>query len=203
MSIDHNAVLEAFKSVGLYGDSETGLIRRTGVLLSIAPVDYWVSRELDFIHRMGATALKLSENVLIDAAHWCAYGTFGSVMASPEWAAVIAPQVKTVHDRLDGLVAVTNCLGWGHISQYQLDEQNQTLELTVEHSYYVDYWVGKYGKAERPICHMWTGIAAGYMDLLFGSKVHEFTAEELVCAAVAGGTQCRFRAERLKRKFAL
>lgn len=203
MSIDHKAVREAFQGMGLYGDPESGLMRRFGVLLNIAPVDYWVARELDFIRKMGAAALKLSEKVLIDAAQWCAHGTFGGIMASAEWAAMIAPQIKTVHDKFDGLVAVTNCLGWGHISQYQLDESNQTLEFTVEHSYYVGYWLDKYGKAERPICYMWTGVAAGYMDLLFGSKVHDFTAEEVACAAVDGGTQCRFRAERLKTKFAL
>jgi hypothetical protein len=203
MSIDHNAVREAFLSMGLYGDPESGLMRRFGVLLNIAPVDYWVARELDFISKMGASARKLSENVLIDAAHWGAYGTFGGIMASAEWAAMIAPHIQTVHDKLDGLVAVTNCLGWGHISQFQLDEQNQTLELTVEHSYYVGYWLDKYGKSERPVCYMWTGVAAGYMDLLLGSKVHDFTAEEVECAAVTGGTRCRFRAERLKKKFAL
>ncbi|MGC8880142.1 MAG: V4R domain-containing protein, partial [Anaerolineae bacterium] len=97
----------------------------------------------------------------------------------------------------------TNCLGWGRISHFQLDEPNQTLELTVEDSYYVGYWLDKYGKSERPICSMWTGVTAGYMDLLFGNKIHEFTAEEVECAAVTGGKQCRFRAERLKKKFAL
>ena len=203
MSIDHNAVREAFLAMGLYGDPETGLMRRFGVILNMAPVSYWVSRELDFIAKMGASALKLSENVLIDAAQWCAYGTFGGIMASQEWAAMIAPQIKSVQDKLDGLVAVTNCLGWGHISQYKLDERNQTLDFTVEYSYYVGYWLDKYGKSERPICYMWTGVAAGYMDSLFGSKVHEFTAEEVRCAAVTGGTQCEFHAERVKKKFGL
>jgi predicted hydrocarbon binding protein len=98
---------------------------------------------------------------------------------------------------------LTNCLGWGKIIKHNLDEDRQELEITVDSSYYIHFWLAKYRKPDYPICHMWTGTAAGYMDVLFGQKVHDFVGEEVTCAARDGGTQCVFQARRVKKKFGL
>jgi len=204
MVVNQQEIPEAFLSLGLYGDEQTGLLRRFGVILNNSQVSFLVGRELEFIRQMGGeSARSVSEKVLIDAAQWCANATFSGIMASPEWAQMIEPTIKSVQDRMDGLVAITNCLGWGKISSYKLDEAKQELEFTVDYSYYVDYWLKRYGKSNYPICYMWTGVAGGYMDLLLGSKVNEFTGEEVSCGAQTGGNQCVFRAKRLKKKFGL
>jgi predicted hydrocarbon binding protein len=123
-------------------------------------------------------------------------------MDSKEWAGLVEPMIENTQDRLEGLVAVTNVLGWGHISSWDLNEETQELTFQVDYSYYVKNYLDKHGTSEHPICYMWTGVAGGYMDLLFGKKVHEFTGEEVQCGAM-GADACVFKAKRLKKKFAM
>ncbi len=202
MPIDHDSVRKAFLSSGLFGDEKNGLLRRYGMFFSASPVDFLVFREFEFIEQIGSEASKqIAEKVLIDAAQWCAYGTFGGIMASPEWKSLIEPNLNGIQDRLSGLVAITNCLGWGKIIDWSLDQASKTLSLTVENSYYVGAFKRRYGKTTaNPICYMWTGVAAGYMDLLFGQHPNTFTATEKTCAAAKNDT-CTFEAKLAKEVF--
>lgn len=202
MAVDHAKVRDGVLSLGLTGNEETGLLRNFGVILANNPVDYLVDREIEFIKLLGDTAKPLAERVLIDAAQWCANATFGGIMASGEWAGLVQPMIENTRDRLEGLIAVTNCLGWGHISAWELNEDLPELTFTVKDSYYVKTYVDRYGLSDRPICYMWTGVAGGYMDLLFGKKVNEFTGEEIQCGGRGEG-QCVFRARRIRKKFAM
>ena len=202
MAGDHEKIREGVMGLGLIGAEDTGLLRSFGVILANNPVDYLVDRELDFIKLLGDSARPLAEKVLIDAAQWCANATFGGIMKSPEWAGLIEPMIANTKDRLEGLIAITNVLGWGHISSWELNEDAQELTFRVDYSYYVKNYIDKHGKADHPICYMWTGVAGGYMDLLFGKKVHEFTGEEVECGAM-GADACVFKSKRLKKKFAM
>lgn len=202
MTIDQVGIRKAVMELGLFGDEKTGILRRFGVILSALPSTLYVYREFDLIQQMGGEpSRKLAEKVLIDAAQWCANGTFGGIMASPEWKALIEPQIQNMQDRLQGLIAITNCLGWGLISDYKLDESAKTLQMTVKHSYYIEAYKKRYGKnSEHPVCYMWTGVAAGYLDLLFGQKPNTFVAIETACAARSGDV-CVFEAKMSKTKF--
>ncbi len=201
--VDHDVVREAVSSLGLFGDETTGLLHRFGVILNASPVNYLVGRELDFINAFGGASKSLSEKVLIDAAQWCANATFQGIMDSSEWAQLIAPTVTSIPTRLDGLTAIINCLGWGKIADVQLNEDTMELQFKVYSSYYVNYWLDRFGKADHPICYMWTGVAGGIMDLMYGSKVNEFTGEEVSCGAVTGDDFCVFRARKVRKKFGL
>lgn len=203
MALDHDAIREAVFSLGLFGDEDRGILRRFGVILGINSVDFLIDREAEFIEQQGESSLKFAEKVLIDAAQWCCNATFGGIMDSPEWGELIEPQISSPSDRFDGLVAITNCLGWGKITDdWKLDEENETLEFTVEHSYYKEPWIKRFGKSDRPICYMWIGVAGGYLDLLFGDKVHDFEGKETKCTAM-GDDVCVFTAEKVKKKFGL
>lgn len=202
MSIDHGKIREGVMSLGLVGAEDTGLLRTFGVILANNPVDYLVDRELDFIKLLGDSARPLAEKVLVDAAQWCANATFGGIMNSAEWAGLVEPMIENTRDRLEGLIAITNVLGWGHISRWELDEEKQELAFQVDYSYYVKNYLDRYGESDVPICYMWTGVAGGYLDLLFGKKVHEFTGKEVRCGAM-GADACVFEAKRIKKKFAM
>ncbi len=202
MTINSDEIREAFLTLGLVGDEETGILRRFGVILACNSVDFLIEREIEFINSLGSKALKLGEKVLIDAAQWCANATFGGIMDSEEWAQLIEPNISTISDRFDGLVAITNCLGWGKITSYELDEEKEELKFVVDYSYYIEPWVDRFGKTDRPICYMWTGVAGGYLDLLFGSKPHDFVGDETECAAM-GASSCVFSAKKLKKKYGI
>jgi hypothetical protein len=193
MAVNHEEIRQAVLALGLAGDEEDGMLVRFGVILASNPVDYLVLRELEFVRSLIKTA-RIGEKLLVDAAQWCANATFGGIMASEEWAAVVAPMVNNTQDRLEGLIAVTNVLGWGHIAEWNLDETRKQLSFRVNYSYYIDAWRERYGAAERPICFMWTGVAGGYMDLLLGNRVNQFHGREVECGAITGKDYCLFEA---------
>jgi predicted hydrocarbon binding protein len=203
MAIDHDKIREGVLGLGMVGTEDTGLLRTFGVILANNPVDYLVDRELEFINLLGGTALPLAEKVLIDAAQWCANATFGGIMDSSEWAGLVQPMIEKPADKLEGLFAVTNVLGWGHISDWDLNEETQELNFKVEHSYYVKNWIARYGKSDRPRCYMWTGVAGGYLDLMYGERVHDFIGEETECGCVTGKDECVFTAKKVKKKYSM
>lgn len=202
MAINADEIRKAFLTLGLVGDEKSGILRRFGVILASNSVDFLIDREMDFIESLGTKATKIGEKVLIDAAQWCANATFRGIMDSEEWAKLIEPNISTIKDRFDALVAVTNCLGWGKISSYELDETKKELKFVVDYSYYVEPWLKKSGKQNHPICYMWTGVSGGYLDLLFGSKPNDFVGEETECAAM-GAPHCVFIAKKLTDKYGL
>ncbi|MDZ7262268.1 MAG: 4-vinyl reductase [candidate division KSB1 bacterium] len=194
-------IQKALLSMGLRGDPENGLLRAFGVILAINTVDYLVDRELEYLN-VFPKAERMVENSLVDAAQWCANATFGGIMQSKEWASLVEPMIQTRKDRLDGLVAITNCLGWGRIDQIELDEEKQQLKMIVKHSYYVDSYLKRYGRSQKPRCYMWQGVAAGYLDLILGSKVHDFEAKEVKCGCM-GDEYCEFHSRPVPKLFDL
>lgn len=201
MAVNAQQIMDGVLGMGLRGDPSTGLLRSFGVILAINSVDYLVERELEYLHKY-PNALEMVERSLVDAAQWCANATFGGMMKSPEWAGLCEPMINGAADRLAALHAVQNCLGWGRISVWQLDEAQKCSRTVVRHSYYVDAYLRRYGKSDRPRCYMWTGVAAGNLDLLFGGKVHDFEAVETQCATM-GADCCVFEARPVARMFDL
>ncbi|HNW31514.1 MAG TPA: 4-vinyl reductase [Caldisericia bacterium] len=202
MTIDQAGIRKTVLDLGLFGDEKTGILRRFDIMLSAFPTAFYVYRELALVKAMGGEpSRKLAEKVLIDAAQWSANQIFSGVMASPEWKSLIEPKIQNMQDRLQGMIAITNCLGWGFVTDCKLDESAKTLQLTVKNSYYIDAYKNRYGKnSDYPICYMWTGTAGGYMDLLFGQKPNTFVATETTCAAKSGDI-CVFEAKISKTKF--
>lgn len=201
MAVDSQKIMDAVLGMGLRGDSETGLLRAFGVILAINTVDYLVDRELEYLGKY-PDALGMIEKSLIDAAQWCDNATFGGMMKSEEWAQLCDPMITSKTDRLEALHAVQNCLGWGRIVDYEFDEANKHYKMIVDHSYYVDNYIKKYGKSDRPRCYMWNGVAAGNMDLILGSKVHDFEAEEVKCGCMGEGP-CEFIVKPVSQMFDL
>jgi predicted hydrocarbon binding protein len=201
MAIDTEQIREKIFSPYWRGDPTTGLIRRFGMNFNSAPVSFLVGREVEFIHTLGPSSRSLSEKVLIDAAQWDAYSIYSAVMASLEWADLIGPDRNSPIKQLEGLVALTNCFGWGRIVNPILDVTAQEIRFSVVDSYYVEYWRRKFGLAEQPVCILWTGVAGGLLDTILGNRIHEFEGEELDCAAKSGDPVCMFKASKAKRKF--
>lgn len=201
MAVDAQKIMDGVLGMGLRGDPDTGLLRGFGVILAINTVDYLVDRELEFLKEY-PDALEMVEKSLIDAAQWCDYATFGGMMKSPEWAGLCDPMISSKQDRLEALHAVQNCLGWGRISDFEFDEEKQHYKMVVEHSYYVDNYIKKNGVSDKPRCYMWNGVAGGNMDLLLGSKVNDFTAEEVKCGCM-GDDKCEFIVKPVPKLFDL
>ncbi len=117
-SVDEDAIIKAVSGLPLFGKSgmnDTGLIDAFGVVLTNHFADYYnyISYESYFGMIKAGMSLEQTQDVFVQGGHVCAFNTFGGIMSSPEWDAVVRPMCKTDEDWIHGMVAIANALGWG------------------------------------------------------------------------------------------
>lgn len=117
-NVDEDAIINEVSGLPLFGTSDvdaTGLIDAFGVVLTNHFADYYNKISYDSYYGMIESGMPKSEveAVFIQGGHICAFNTFGGIMSSPEWDAVIKPMCKDEIDWIHGMIAVINALGWG------------------------------------------------------------------------------------------
>ncbi len=170
-TIDEGAIHQALAGLDFSGNEE-GLIPRFGVMLTDHFANYYNRISFEFVQRMKQTGLlDYAEELLIEAGHRCAFNTFGGIMTSPEWDAVVLPQCQKREDWIYGICSVINVLGWGVWRVHEVSPEHLVLRI------YDDYesrgYVAMYGRATRNICYLAMGGAAGLMNLVFSGNIHE------------------------------
>lgn len=215
MTIDEKTIVEAVSSLGIRGNEE-GLIPAFGLHLTQLFADYYnrisfaVARELE-----GSGLEEDARSLLVEAGHVCAFNTFGGIMLSAEWDAVVAPMIETREDWIRGMVAVINAFGWG---RWRIEELSPARELrmSIERSYECEGWVRDYPIGSATRCYLATGGVAGLMNLLYVGDItgrptldedyyrklfrggDAFTAVETHCLA-RGDARCEIVARRAGR----
>ncbi len=170
-SVDEAAILGALGTLDFSGNEE-GLIPRFGVMLTRHFASFYNRISFEFLRRMGKTGLlDAAEMLLVDTGYRCAFHTFGGIMTSAEWDAVIRPQCKTRADWVHGMVATVNALGWGVWRVSELSEDRVVVRI------YDDYescgQLDMYGRSERPVSHLAAAAVAGTMNLIYAADIHE------------------------------
>ncbi len=215
-SVDEAAIISACAGLPLSGDRE-GQIHAFGVSLTRHYANYYnllsyrFDREME--EKAGEGAAMAARLLLVEAGLVCAFNTFGGIMESAEWEALIKPQCRTREDWAYGMVAVVNALGWGRWSIAEL-QPGARLEVVVDGSYESNGYLSAYGKSSTPRCYLATGGVAGLANLLYNADILErpsltpefyeqtfknpglFVGREVECRAM-GAPACRFVAERL------
>ena len=177
-TIDESSIIEAVSGlplVGRYGENETGLIDGFGVSLTQHFADYYNIISYETYHAMLAAGLprEAAAEVFIQAGHVCAFHTFGGIMESPEWYAVVAPMCKTREDWIHGMVAVINALGWG-TWRIESIKPEQQLVLRIYNSYEgVGYQRLYHQTDEREISFLAMGGAQGLAHLLWKIDIRD------------------------------
>jgi len=170
-NVDESSIIKAVRALDFDGNEE-GLIPRFGVMLTLHFANFYNRVSFEFVRRMQDTGvLAEGERLLVEAGHRCAFNTFGGIMSSAEWDAVVGPQCKSKEDWVHGMVAVTNCLGWG--TWRVADLSADRLVLHVYDGYESRGYLGMFGKAERPVSYLACGGAAGLMNLVYNGDIHE------------------------------
>lgn len=215
-SVDEAAIMAACAKLPLSGDVE-GRISAFGVSLTRHYANYYNLLSYRFDQQMfslaGEAAALAARMLLIEAGHVCAFHTFGGIMQSAEWDALIAPQCETREDWAYGLTAVVNALGWGRWSIADL-QPGRRLEMQVDGSYESNGYLGMFGKSDSPRCYLATGGVAGLMNLLYNADITTrpqltpefytatfkspslFVGREVECRTM-GAPACRVVAERI------
>lgn len=211
MAIDEGAIVAACSQLPLIGN-EDGLIPAYNLYLTRHYADYYNTISYETVRRLEsahAEGLGEAERNLTEAGHVCAFNTFGGIMMSPEWDAVVRPMIETREDWVRGIVAVVNSLGWGRWRITGL-EPGARLELAIDNSYESTGWLARYARSTRPRCYLAAGGCAGIMNLVYHADItgrpaltpaffreifHErpgsFRATEVECRTT-GAPACRF-----------
>lgn len=198
MAINESKIIEGIHGLKLEGD-ENGLIKRFGVLLNNTHIDYYNDFSFGFeravIESNGEEFAPIVRQLLIYAAQDCAVNTFFGITISDEWKGLVQPMIKNDEDRIRGLVAVENALGWAKNEFVELIP-GEKLILRSHGGYEEEGYRKKYGTTDHGVCYMLTGVAAGFMDLMYGSGIGPenlgtFKAEEIKCRA-KGDDHCEF-----------
>jgi len=176
-TIDYEAIRQALTNMNLQGDSKTGLIDAFGVFLTRMYANYYclISYKLLrlFENKMGSDGLPLAAQLLTEAGHVCAYNTFGGVMQSAEWNAMIKPMIQNKEDWTHGITAVVNAFGWGFWEIEEL-EPNQKLKMKIVSGYEPNNYLAHFDNhTELPISFLASGGVAGIMNLVYNTSITE------------------------------
>ncbi|MEJ2591786.1 MAG: hypothetical protein P8178_10360 [Candidatus Thiodiazotropha sp.] len=117
--LDEAAIQAAVATLPLFGAPPEaggdGLIPAFGVVLTNHYADYYNIISYETYHRMLEVGVPadMAREAFVQCGHVCAFHTFGGILESPEFHALVVPQCKTVEDWIHGMLAVVNALGWG------------------------------------------------------------------------------------------
>lgn len=198
-NIKAETIIDAVMNMPLSGNNE-GLIPAFNVYLAHTPQDFYNRVALNFIAEMNKVGFgSIAKEMLVEDAEHCALNTFGGVLESEEWSALVLPMVKEEKDNLFGLVAVANALGWGrcHITEHT---PYKTLTLHSSNGYEAYGHIETKGYSDKPQCFMLRGVCAGLMGLVYENgeledRSGKFLSRESSCLA-ARAHQCEFKVER-------
>lgn len=163
-TLDEPAILEALAGLDFSGNEE-GFIPRFGLMLTFHWANFYNRVSFEFHRRMKDTGfIEEAETLLTDAGHQCAFNTFGGIMTSAEWDAVIRPQIKNRTDEVHGMMAVVNALGWGVYRAVEVSSNRCVVQIWDD--YESRGHRAMYGDADRPINFLAMGAVVGTMNLI-------------------------------------
>lgn len=173
-SVDYEGILKAVSGLPLVGDQQ-GNISAFGVYLTRHYANYYNRVSFEFLRRVtsqfGDEGRIAASALLVEAGRVCAFNTFGGIMKSSEWNALIRPSLRSQEDWVHGMVAVSNALGWG---RWQVTAvSSDAAEFVVHDDYESVGYRASYGAADRPISFLAQGGVEGLMTLVYLANISE------------------------------
>ena len=171
-NVDREGIYTALTGMDISGDS-SGIIGAFGVYLTRHYSNYYNRISFETLRAMelafGDDGFFAARPLLVEAGHVCAFNTFGGIMTSPEWDAMIKPTCQNKEDWVHGMVAAVNSLGWG---RWQVDSLNEKEARFLIHDDYESVgYRSMYGISKKPISFLAEGAAAGIMNLVYRGDV--------------------------------
>lgn len=171
--VQYVGIREALTGMEIAGN-EDGAISAFGVLLTRMYSNYYASISYKYLKAMeaeiGEMGTEMAEELLTEAGHVCAFHTFGGIMESNEWNALIKPTLKDKADWVHGITACLNALGWGKLEVVEL-VPNEKLVMRVHSGYENNYYLDNYADSHRPKALFKVGATAGIMNLIYHGDI--------------------------------
>lgn len=175
-SVNEEKIIDAVRRLPLYGDKrDNGLIEAFGVVLTNHFADYYnrISYETYFALRKAGVPEEDSKEMFIQSGHICAFNTFGGIMSSPEWHALVEPMCQTREDWFHGMIAVLNTLGWGVFRLEEITVEKRLI-LRVYNAYEgVGYRRLYPPTSEKNISFLGMGAVLGLVHLLWKVDIRQ------------------------------
>ncbi len=171
-NVDYEGIFAALSGMPIVGNSE-GIIPAFGVYLTRHYANYYNRISFEFERRLaerfGSVGRELAEPLLVEAGHACAFYTFGGIMSSTEWDALIRPSLKSREDWVHGMTAAANALGWGRWQVTRVSEREA--EFVLHDDYESVGYLAMYGKSDHPVSYLAQGGVAGLMNLVYAGDI--------------------------------
>lgn len=151
---------------GLSGDKR-GLIESFGILVTQQLANYYnhcVNRTLDIIVEEKSGVVNAARELLRECGQVGGFHTFGGVLSSPEWEAMIGPMGGEPKQVINSSLAVARAMGFGRWALEKYEPGN-TLILRSPATYESVYRKASYPIEEGGVCYFYQGAALGIMQL--------------------------------------
>lgn len=148
------------------GGDERGLVEAFGVFVTMHLAGYYNRVTYDAISGLQARApraIKMIEVLLRESGHVCVFNTFGGILRSPEWEAMVGSP-RTPEDVVLGCVAIARALGFGHWTVERFEAGRQVV-LRTPSSYEAGYYLSRHGRSERPNDYFFQGAVMAIAQL--------------------------------------
>ena len=213
-NVDYEAVNEALWGLQLAGDDD-GLIRAFNVLLTHMPANYYNRIQYRFVEELRQVhpdLCNVGKELIRESGHVCVFYTFGNIMESVEWEAVVQPMIKNDTDWVHGGFAVASSLGWGRWDVLEV-ESDKSARVAIDGNYETNYHLATYDEVREGRCFFAQGAIPAIMNIVYNGKIQDkpelteafyerlfkqgnvFHARE-INAREAGDPYCEFIADR-------
>jgi len=194
-NIDDQKIYNALIEMPIHGDAQ-GVIPAFNVYLANMPALFYNLISIRFVEEMSRVGLgDTARQLLKYDAETCGLNTFRGILHSAEWDGLIAPMVRQEEDKLFGIIAVSNALGWGNW-HCLAHEPGLSLSMEARNGYEALGYRELRASTREPVCLMLTGVSAGIMGLIYGEgpvpeRIGQFASAEASCIG-CDQTSCRF-----------
>jgi hypothetical protein len=153
-------------TAGVAGD-ERGLVQAFGVFVTMHLAGYYNRISYDALATVVASrpaAVPMLEELLRESGHVCVFNTFGGILASPEWEAMVGKHSGDPLQIVLGNLAIARALGFGHwtLAEYV---PNERMVLRAPATYESVYYQSRHGTADRPSEYFFQGATLAIAQL--------------------------------------
>lgn len=173
-AINYEDILEAFTTIELEGDEETGMIQAFGSTITRHYSNYYSLVSVRILmaleKKYKRDGVIKAKSIVIQSAQMSAFHLIGSLISSKEWKNHIAKSVNTTEDQLHGILAFINTLGWG---KWEVERFNPSGKSTfnITGSSESNGFLKMVGRTKAPICFFLEGMVTGIMNMVYNNRL--------------------------------
>lgn len=159
--------------LGNVGGDAYGLIPAFNIYATMHLVEYYNETAFHLVHeteRRAPGAVSAAESLIREAGQVCVFNTFGNVLTSPEWEALVGPLSGDPEETVAHCLATARAFGFGRWTMAEF-ESNKRLVLQASSNYEGTYYRQRFGTSDKARCYFHQGATLALMVLAEKAKL--------------------------------